>query len=111
MDPEQLQIVLGYAALVSVASLVLRRVKPGWTRMRIALIAGGSLPLLGLASSVFAFVSWINAPPLPDDTDHHAMAVIGILVLLILSMICFVVGIVVSLVVTMIVRARQADGR
>jgi hypothetical protein len=106
MDPEQLQIVLGYATFVSAASLVLPRVKPEWTRLRIALIAGGLLPLLGLGLAVFAFVRWVSAPPLPHDTDHHAMAVIGLLILLILSVVCLVVGIVVSLLVTTIVRMR-----
>lgn len=106
MDPEQLQIILVYAALVSVASLALQHAKPEWTRMRIALIAGGLLPLLGFGLAVIAFVRWASAPPLPHDTDHHAMAAIGVLIVLVLSMICLVVGILVSLLVTTIVRVR-----
>ena len=106
MDPEQLQIVLGYTAFVSVASLALRGAKPEWTRTTIALVAGGLLPLLGLGLAVVAFVRWTNAAPLPGDIDHHAMGVIGILILLILSLVCLVVGIIVSFVVTTIVRAR-----
>lgn len=106
MDPEQLQILLGYTAFVSVASLILRRAKPEWTRTRIALIAGGLPPLLGVGLGVLAVVRWINAAPLPGDTDHHAMGIIGIAILLILSLVCLVVGIIVSLVVTTIVRVR-----
>jgi len=106
MDPEQLQVILVYAALVSLASLALRYAKPGWTRMRIALVAGGLLPLLGIALTVCMFVIWINSPPLPHDTDHHAMAAIGIMILLFLSLICFVVGIIVSFLVTMFIRVK-----
>jgi len=104
MDPDQLKIILQYAVIVSVASLVLQHLKPQWTRIRIAFITGGLLPLLGLALTAFAFVRWLNAPPLPHDTDHHAMAVIGILIVLFLSVICLVVGMVVSLLVTTIAR-------
>jgi len=106
MDPEQLQLVLGYAALVAVASLVLRRMNPEWTRLRIAFFAGGLLPSVGLALAIYALVRWFTAPPLPHDIDHHAMAVIGIAIVLILSAVCLVVGMIVSFLVTMIVRAR-----
>jgi hypothetical protein len=110
MDPEQLQIVLAYSAFVIMASLVLRREKPQWTRARIALIAGGLLPLLGLGLAVLAFVRWVNAAPLPGDIDHHAMGLIGIFILLFLSLVCLVVGMIVSFVATTIARMRQADG-
>ena len=106
MDPEQLQIILGYAVFVGVASLLIRRSQPEWTRIRIALIAGGLLPFMGLGAAVLTFLRWFNAAPMPGDTDHHAMGVIGIFILLFLSLICLVVGMVVSLVVTTIVRAR-----
>jgi hypothetical protein len=89
-----------------VASLLLRRKEPELSRMRIALITGALLPLLGLGLAVLAFVRWANAAPLPGDTDHHAMAVIGIVILLFLSLVCLVVGMIVSFVVTTIVRAR-----
>lgn len=106
MDPEQLQIVLGYALFVGVASLLLRRAQPGLSRIRIALIAGGLLPLLGVVLAVLAFLRWAGAAPLPGDTDHHAMTVIGIVILLILSLACLVSGMIVSLLVTWLVRAR-----
>jgi hypothetical protein len=106
MDPEQLQIVLGYAVFVSVASLLLRRREPEYSRFRIALITGGLLPLLGLGLAVLAFVRWAGAAPMPGDIDHHAMGVIGIIILLFLSLVCLVVGMFVSLVVTTFVRAR-----
>jgi hypothetical protein len=104
MDPEQLEIVIVYAVFVSMASVILLLAKPEWTRIKIAIIAGSLLPLLGLGLTAFTFWRWANAPPLPGDTDHHAMAVIGIVILLFLSLVCLVVGIVVSLVVTTFMR-------
>jgi len=99
MDPEQLQILVGYAVFVSVASLILRRAIPDWTRTRIAFITGGLLPLLGLAFTALAFVRMITA-------GGHPMGMIGILIGLFLSLACLVGGIILSLVVTTIVRAR-----
>ena len=74
MDPEQLQIILGYAFFVGVASLILRYREPELSRIRIAFITGGVLPLLALGLAVMAFLRWVNAAPLPNDTDHHAWA-------------------------------------
>lgn len=105
MDPEQLQIILIYSFVVSGASLALQYRNPQWTRIRIALISGGLLPFLGILLSGVSFLRWTSVPPLPHDTDHHAMAAIGIIILLILSIACLIVGIVISLLVTTIARA------
>ena len=64
------------------------------------------LPVLGLGFAVLTLVRWMNAAPLPHDTDHHAMAIIGIVIVLALSFICLIVGVIVSLVTTTIARMR-----
>jgi hypothetical protein len=106
MDPEQLRLILGYALFVAVASVLLRRREPDLSRIKIAFFAGGLLPSLGLALGLLAVLRWVSAGPLPNDTDHQAMAIIGIVIMLLLSLACLVVGMILSLVVTAFVRAR-----
>ena len=110
MDPDQLEIVLVYVVLVSIASIALGSAKPAWSRTRIALIAGGLLPFLGLGFAIVTLVRWINFARPPGDIDQHAMAIVGILLLFILSFSGLVAGLIVSFLVTTIVRWRQADG-
>lgn len=106
MDPDQLQYILIYATFVCGASVVLQRAKPDWKRIRIAFVAGSLLPLLGVGMCVYALVRWMFAERPPGDIDHYAMAIVGILILLFLSLACLVVGFLISLLTTAIVRLR-----
>lgn len=106
MDPEQLQVIIGYAAFVSLASLILRVANPHWTQTRIAFLTGGLLPRLGLGYGALAFLRWMLPSQVSGGIDHHAMGIIGIIIILFLSLACLVAGMFVSLVVTSIVRPR-----
>ncbi|MDH7638491.1 hypothetical protein [Sphingomonas oryzagri] len=87
-----LLIVFVVAVVASVSGYCLGRLRPSWSRHRLAMLSALPLPLLGCLSSVVVIVDAANAPRERCGVDACGMATAAGMFGIMLSAVMFVIG-------------------
>lgn len=97
---DSLDVILIYIIIIFGASLVLKHLKPYWTRQRIAFLTSSLVPFAGIALAVFTYTDWLLGGRTHHDTDPHAMSTFNAVLLVGLSVLVMLGGYCISLLAT-----------
>ena len=104
MDSGHYQFVALYAIICAVFTVFIDQTWPDWSKIKIAFWCGVAAPLLGLLMGTVLIVLWFFQSRAPGDVDHHAMAIIGPMIIVLLSLFTGLLGFLVSGLVLLVRR-------